>query len=78
MEFKAGDKLVCIKNYGHFLKNNYYKITIENGKYYKIIIDNYWFQYESKNTPFYLYEFFVSLQEFRKMKLKQIENGSIL
>ena len=79
---KVGDRLLCKKNttnnnkynkYELFLKNEYYIITIIDNVYVYVCHD--WYKLD-QNSIWYLWDFFYTPQEVRKLKLKQLNDDS--
>jgi len=75
-EIKVGDKLFCIKNNFNLKKGNYYKVHSIHFLGCIDIISNklkiYWFHLE-KNDKHYIYNYFLSKKEERKLKLEKIK-----
>ena len=73
---KVGDKLLCKKSYYDIKKHKYYTITdIKKLNYF---VDYYFYMFESRwycldpNDIWYIWNYFYTPQELRKMKLKQL------
>ena len=88
MEYKKGDKLVCIKEYAQFIPNKQYEIycVIENQLSFFILNKNNngrgcWFQINSQSfdtynrTFFSVWEYFCDFKEYRKLKLEKLKYG---
>ena len=82
--FKVGDKLLCKKivKHIHIKETKYYTIT--KISYDSVLIDDWWF---NKNYNFYsfgsyikksyyVWDYFYTPQELRKLKLKQLNDES--
>ena len=82
---RVGDKLLCKKNYNRIKKNDYRNgrspCKIKKNEYYIItnidisfyfFVDNYWYSLDP-NSNWYLWEYFYTPQEIRKMKLERLK-----
>ena len=85
---KVGDRLLCKKTDEEIKKNEYYFITLISytNNYYTIkiidktdnsvLIENYWFS--NKCSFYYIWNYFYTPQEVRKMKLERLKSINFL
>ena len=80
---KAGDKLLCKKTTNYESMDKKYNINKERNKYYTItgVKDNYivyfgvdYYSLNLNNSNYYIWNYFYTPQEIRKMKLKQLND----
>ena len=75
MNIKVGDKLLCKKSYKYnsHIKGKYYTITkIKDNVYVDLDYDD-WFSLYPNNI-WYIWNFFYTPQEVRKLKLKKLND----
>jgi hypothetical protein len=73
--FKEGDKLLCCRVYDHHLEiGTYYEISYYNdseiGKFDGMIVNGYWFSNNKFSVYPYVYDYFFTEKEERKIKLQ--------
>ena len=84
---KVGDKLLCKNTKNIIKKNKYYIIFNIDNTYshqwlllqYKNVSGRYdWYSSNPKNHSWYIWDYFYTTQEVRKLKLKQLNESMIL
>ena len=81
MEFKVGDRLLCKKDISFFSKGKEYPLTdIYNGYVCLISIDenaiikSLYFSPDNMYSALYLYKYFYTKMENRKLKIRKLYN----
>ena len=76
---KVGDKLLCKKSYK--LVNNFYKCKKERNKYYTITcidVERIYFEedffFNISQSIWYIWDYFYTPQELRKLKLERLKH----
>ena len=72
MKLKVGDKLLCKININFLKKNEYYIITNIDDVSDDVYVNNDWYILYPNDWYYYVWDYFYTPQELRKMKLKQL------
>lgn len=73
---KVGDKVICIKEFLFDEENLGMTFTIDRVEYTCCYINGLFF-FWNKSLSYYFYDYFITLKEYRKLKLKKIQNETI-
>lgn len=77
--FKEGDKLLCCKKFDHLKIGKYYEIILCGSHLpYCFNISGFWFSLNKTSSVYpYVYEYFFTEKEERKLKLQILKLKSI-
>ncbi len=75
---KVGDKLICKSNINFFIKGGEYTIDKISSNDINLLIklnhNNYWFNAERNSYSYFVWDYFYTKTELRKLKLDKIKN----